>query len=52
LLATAEQLLLHVSLETRRTSPPGEALQRKLVDIASKHAALPRPGRTHCGIRD
>ncbi|MFM7626941.1 MAG: thioesterase family protein [Gammaproteobacteria bacterium] len=52
LLATAEHLLLHVSLETRRASPPGPALQQKLADIQTKHAALPRPGRTHCGIRD
>ncbi|MFM7707061.1 MAG: carnitine 3-dehydrogenase [Gammaproteobacteria bacterium] len=52
LLATAEHLLLHVSLETRRASVPGPALQQKLADIQTKHAALPRPGRTHCGIRD
>ncbi|MFM7626942.1 MAG: thioesterase family protein, partial [Gammaproteobacteria bacterium] len=32
LLATAEHLLLHVSLETRRASPPGPALQQKLAD--------------------
>jgi len=52
LLATAEHLLLHVSLETRRASLPGPALQQKLADIQAKHAALPRPERTHCGIRD
>jgi len=27
-------------------------LQQKLADIQAKHAALPRPERTHCGIRD
>jgi carnitine 3-dehydrogenase len=50
--ATAEQLLLHVSLETRRAAPPGEALQRTLAEMAAKHAALPRPGSLRCGIRD
>ena len=52
LLATAEHLLLHVSLETRRASLPGPALQQRLAEIQAKHAALPRPERTHCGIRD
>lgn len=52
LLATGEQFLLHVSLETRRSSVPSEALQERLRDIESKHAALPRPGRLHCGQRD
>jgi carnitine 3-dehydrogenase len=52
LLATAEQLLLHVSLETRRTSPPGEVLQRTLAGIQAKHAALPQPERKLCGLRD
>jgi carnitine 3-dehydrogenase len=51
-LATGEQMLLHVSLQTRRASPPGEALQRTLAAIQAKHAALPRPGRLRCGIRD
>jgi carnitine 3-dehydrogenase len=52
LLATAEHLLLHVSLETRRASPPSSAIAHKLAEIQAKHAALPRPERTHCGIRD
>ena len=52
LLATAEHLLLHVSLATRRTSPPGLALQTKLAEVQAKHAALPRPERTLCGLRD
>ena len=51
-LATGEQMLLHVSLQTRRASPPGEALQRTLAAIQAKHAALPRPPRLRCGIRD
>lgn len=49
LLATAEQLLIHVSLATRRASPPAETIQRKLAEIQDKHAALPQPGRVHCG---
>jgi carnitine 3-dehydrogenase len=52
LLATAEHLLLHVSLATRRASLPGPALQQKLSDVQAKHAALPRPERIYCGIRD
>jgi carnitine 3-dehydrogenase len=52
LLATAEHLLLHVSLETRRASPPSSAIAHKLAEIQAQHAALPRPERTHCGIRD
>lgn len=49
LLATCEQLLLHVSLTSRRTAPPGEAIQTMLARIQSSHAALPRPGRLRCG---
>ncbi len=52
LLATGEQFLIHVSLETRRSSVPSAAVQERLRDIESKHAALPRPGRLHCGQRD
>jgi carnitine 3-dehydrogenase len=52
LLATAENLLLHVSLATRRASLPGPRLQQTLSDVQEKHAALPRPERIHCGIRD
>ncbi|MCI2398054.1 carnitine 3-dehydrogenase [Aliiroseovarius subalbicans] len=43
LLATGEHFLLHVSLETRRPSPPSPAIEAKLVEIASAHASLPRP---------
>jgi carnitine 3-dehydrogenase len=52
LLATAEQMLLHVSLETRRTAPPGPAVQRKLAEVQAKQSALPRPARIRCGLRD
>ena len=50
--ATVEHLLLHVSLETRRATPPEPALQHRLAEIQQQHAALPRPERLHCGHRD
>ncbi|MGC9420678.1 MAG: carnitine 3-dehydrogenase [Rhodovulum sp.] len=43
LLATGEHLLLHVSLETRRSCPPGPDVAHHLSRIARAHAALPRP---------
>ncbi|MEO1316391.1 MAG: carnitine 3-dehydrogenase [Pseudomonadota bacterium] len=41
--ATGEQFLLHVSLETRRTCMPGEAVLAKLDALVATHARLPRP---------
>ena len=52
LLATAEHMLIHVSLATRRATPPGAELQQRLAEIQSRHAALPRPERLHCGQRE
>lgn len=52
LLATAEHLLIHVSLATRRATPPGAELQQRLAELQSRHAALARPARLHCGQRD
>jgi carnitine 3-dehydrogenase len=52
LVATVEHLLIHVSLESRRATPAEPALQRRLAEIQSQHAALPRPDRLHCGHRD
>lgn len=43
LLATAEHMLLHVSLETRRTAPPQSPVAENLERIAALHAALPTP---------
>ncbi|MGC9369226.1 MAG: carnitine 3-dehydrogenase [Paracoccaceae bacterium] len=43
LLSTGEQMLLHVSLETRRAAPPPPHIAEKLAEIAKAHAALPRP---------
>jgi carnitine 3-dehydrogenase len=45
LLATAEQMLLHVDAGSRRTAPaPPEVLER-VTAIAQEHARLPRPER-------
>ena len=43
LLATGEHFLLHVSLETRKPSPPSPAIEAALVRIAKGHAGLARP---------
>lgn len=47
--ATGEHLLIHVSLETRRSAPPAPGIAARLAEIATAHANLPRPegaGRT------
>lgn len=43
LVATGEHLLLHVSLETRKTTPPSQAVSDRLASIQSLHGKLPRP---------
>ena len=43
LLATGEHLLLHVSLESRRSSPPAGHIAARLAEIAAAHAGLARP---------
>ncbi len=43
LLATGEQILIHVSLKTRRASPPADHIADKLTMIEAHHAKLPRP---------
>lgn len=43
LLATGEHVLIHVSLETRRPSVPGDAVAAALARIEAAHAALPQP---------
>ncbi|MEQ6248548.1 carnitine 3-dehydrogenase [Sulfitobacter sp. HNIBRBA3233] len=43
LLATGEHFLLHVSLETRKPTPPSPAIEAALVRFAEGHAALPLP---------
>ncbi len=45
LLATAEQLLLHVAAETGRAAPAAPAALARVERIAAAHAALPRPER-------
>ncbi|UWR23495.1 carnitine 3-dehydrogenase [Sulfitobacter sp. S190] len=43
LLATGEHFLLHVSLETRKPSPPAPQIEAALERFAEGHAALPLP---------
>jgi len=43
LLATGEQLLIHVNLKTRQSSLPEPPVSEKLKMIAALHARLPRP---------
>lgn len=50
LAATAEQVMMHVSLETRRSSPfPAEA-QAKLAAMREAHRKLPRPDSAGASI--
>jgi carnitine 3-dehydrogenase len=50
-LATCEQMLLHVSLETRRTAPPGPKVRALLDRIWAHHKDLPRPDGAGRAIR-
>ncbi|MEP1941553.1 MAG: thioesterase family protein, partial [Sulfitobacter sp.] len=43
LLATGEHFLLHVSLETRKPTPPAAHIEEALVRFAQGHADLPVP---------
>ncbi len=43
LLATAEQMLLHVDTRAGRACPAGKTIRARLARIAEAHAALPRP---------
>jgi carnitine 3-dehydrogenase len=43
LLATSEHMLIHVSLKTRRPSPPAKPVADKLAMIAANHAKIPLP---------
>lgn len=45
LLATAEQLLLHVDAGTGRAAPAARDVLRRVARIAAAHAGLPRPER-------
>jgi carnitine 3-dehydrogenase len=45
LLATAEQMLLHVDTSTDRVAPAAPELLARIARIAENHAALPRPQR-------
>ncbi len=43
LLATAEHMMIHVSLKTRKASEPDARVAAPLARVAAAHAALPRP---------
>jgi carnitine 3-dehydrogenase len=43
LVATVEQMLLHVDMKAGRTSPAAPEVLARLMPIAKAHAALPRP---------
>ena len=45
LLATAEQLFLHVDTVARRAAPASAVVLARVQRIAEAHAALPRPDR-------
>jgi carnitine 3-dehydrogenase len=45
LLATAEQLFLHVDTVARRAAPAGDGVYARVQRILEAHAALPRPQR-------
>ena len=51
LLATSEQMLIHVSLRTRRATAPVEPLRRTLATAAAAQAALARPDGLKAGKR-
>lgn len=42
-LATGEQMLLHVDMNTRRTAPASEAILQRLMPIANAHQQLDKP---------
>ncbi|TXH67126.1 MAG: carnitine 3-dehydrogenase [Thiothrix sp.] len=52
LLATAEHMLIHVSLKTRSSSLPSEAVAQKLAEIAQAQAHLPKPDGAGRAIGD
>ncbi len=43
-IATGEAVMLHVSLETRRTCPPSDQIMAKQEALVKAHASLPQPG--------
>jgi carnitine 3-dehydrogenase len=43
--ATAEQMLLHVDTAAGRTTPADGRVRRRVAELAARHATLPRPER-------
>jgi carnitine 3-dehydrogenase len=50
LLATGEHMLIHVSLETRRPSPPSAAIEAAKARFAKAQAGLPKPEGAGRGV--
>lgn len=50
LLATGEQMMLHVSLKSRKACDPQPQVQERLAQIAAQHSNLPLPERLGRGI--
>jgi acyl-CoA thioester hydrolase len=51
LIATAEQMLLHVDMQAERSAPFPEHIARGLGEICAAHAALPVPEYVGRSIR-
>jgi carnitine 3-dehydrogenase len=51
LVATAEQMLLHVDAQTGRAGPAADEVLARVAAIAARHAALRRPDRAGRAIR-
>ncbi|MDF0498877.1 3-hydroxyacyl-CoA dehydrogenase NAD-binding domain-containing protein [Bradyrhizobium yuanmingense] len=49
--ATVEQMLIHVDAVTKRGGPVKGHVRERLLDLARRHAQLPRPARAGSSIR-
>lgn len=49
--AMAEQMLIHVDASTRRGGPVQGEVRERLLELAKRHAKLPRPERVGASIR-
>ncbi|MHC4046096.1 3-hydroxyacyl-CoA dehydrogenase NAD-binding domain-containing protein [Bradyrhizobium sp. 23AC] len=49
--AMAEQMLIHVDATSRRSAPVRAVVRERLLELAERHAKLPRPERVGASIR-
>ncbi|WP_158091722.1 3-hydroxyacyl-CoA dehydrogenase NAD-binding domain-containing protein [Bradyrhizobium canariense] len=49
--AMAEQMLIHVDASSRRSAPVRGKVRERLLELAERHAKLPRPERVGASIR-